>query len=139
MLELSKLKVDAKVDTAVANFGGAMEADTISKHGRSSKSQMSRGNFLRTTYVLASVLVMATSIACGGGSGGKNSAITLEEFKKRYKEISEDQNYFDSRYDYAPYAASNKSLEEFKKRYKEISEDQNYFDSRYDYALYAAN
>jgi hypothetical protein len=31
---------------AVANQGGAMEADTISKHGASPKSQMSRGNFL---------------------------------------------------------------------------------------------
>ena len=30
---------------AVANQSGAMEADTISKNGRSSKSQMSRGNF----------------------------------------------------------------------------------------------
>jgi len=31
---------------AVANQGGAMEAETISKNGRSSKSQMSRRNFL---------------------------------------------------------------------------------------------
>jgi len=30
--------------TAVANQGGTMEADTILKNGRSSKSQMSRGN-----------------------------------------------------------------------------------------------
>jgi len=41
------------VETAVANQSGTMEADTISlvlhkvqaKHGRSSKSQMSRGKF----------------------------------------------------------------------------------------------
>ena len=31
---------------AVVNKGGAMETETISKHGRKSKSQMSRGNFL---------------------------------------------------------------------------------------------
>ncbi|MCL2072471.1 MAG: hypothetical protein FWH18_00965 [Marinilabiliaceae bacterium] len=33
-------------ETAVVDKGGAMEADTISKNGRSSKSQTSRGNFL---------------------------------------------------------------------------------------------
>jgi len=47
MLEFSKLSVGTTVDTAVANFGGAMEADTISKNGRSSKSQMSRGNHIK--------------------------------------------------------------------------------------------
>jgi hypothetical protein len=31
---------------AAANNSGAMEADTISKNGRSSKSQMSRENLL---------------------------------------------------------------------------------------------
>ena len=38
------VKFSKSVGTAVANQGGAMEADTISKHGRSSKSQMSRSN-----------------------------------------------------------------------------------------------
>ena len=47
MLDFSKLTVDIIVDTAVANFGEAMEADTISKHGASSKSLMSRRNFYR--------------------------------------------------------------------------------------------
>ena len=32
--------------TAVANQGGAMEADTISKNGRSSKSHMSSRNYI---------------------------------------------------------------------------------------------
>jgi len=40
MLQLSSLTNE----TAVANQSGAMEADTISKNGRSLKSQMSRGN-----------------------------------------------------------------------------------------------
>jgi len=31
---------DLTIETAVANQGGAMEADTISKNGRSSKSLM---------------------------------------------------------------------------------------------------
>ena len=44
MLEFSKLSVGATADTAVANFGEAMVAETISKHGRSSKSHTSRGN-----------------------------------------------------------------------------------------------
>jgi uncharacterized repeat protein (TIGR02543 family) len=39
-------KSNFSVETAVANQSGAMETDTISKNGRSSKSQMSRVNFL---------------------------------------------------------------------------------------------
>ena len=39
-------KVNCKTNEAVANKSGAMEAETISKHGASSKSHMSRGNFL---------------------------------------------------------------------------------------------
>jgi len=35
---------DLTIEAAVANQGGAMEAETISKNGRSSKSQTSRGN-----------------------------------------------------------------------------------------------
>jgi len=46
MLDFSKLLVDATVDTAVANFGGAMEADTISKHGAILKSHTSKGNII---------------------------------------------------------------------------------------------
>ena len=39
MLQFSNLTIE----TVVANHGGAMEAETISKNGRISKSQMSRG------------------------------------------------------------------------------------------------
>jgi hypothetical protein len=35
-----------KTGVAVANGSETMEADTISNHGRSSKSQMSSGNFI---------------------------------------------------------------------------------------------
>jgi len=39
------MKIDIfKTNKAVANYCGAMEADTISKNGRRSKSQMSRRN-----------------------------------------------------------------------------------------------
>jgi len=37
-------KSNFSIEVAVANYGGAMEADTISKNGRSSKSLMSRKN-----------------------------------------------------------------------------------------------
>jgi len=33
-----------RIEEAAANFGGAMEADTISKNGRNPKSHKSRGN-----------------------------------------------------------------------------------------------
>ena len=47
MLQLSNFTIE----TAVANQSGAMEADTISKNGRSLKSQMSRGNIMQRTFL----------------------------------------------------------------------------------------
>jgi len=45
LIAFKKMKgVIFKTSEAVANHGGAMETDTISKHGASPKSQMSRGN-----------------------------------------------------------------------------------------------
>ena len=40
-----------KTSEAIVNHGGAMEADTISKHGASPKSQMSRGNILTRRFL----------------------------------------------------------------------------------------
>ena len=63
-----------KFRAAVAN-SGAMEADTISKNGRSSKSQMSRGNFLSIISSLAIVAIIGLSmISCGGGSSNSNNS-----------------------------------------------------------------
>jgi len=65
-----------KISEAVATHGGAMEADTISKHGRSSKSQMSRGYFLRKVCsVLLTAAFFIAVPSCdkdddGGGGGG---------------------------------------------------------------------
>ena len=47
MLQISNL-----IGAAVANQSGAMEADTISKNGRSSKSLMSRTNFLSKACIV---------------------------------------------------------------------------------------
>jgi len=38
--------VNFTISNAVANRGGAMEPETITKNGANSKSQMSRGNHL---------------------------------------------------------------------------------------------
>ena len=43
---MKKAVYNLAIGAAVANQGGAMEADTISKHGRNSKSHTSRGNIL---------------------------------------------------------------------------------------------
>jgi len=77
MLQFSNLTIEA----AVANQGGAMEADTISKNGRSSKSQMSRGNFLLIIISLMTI-IMFSMVTCGGsGSGNKipNGTYFIEE------------------------------------------------------------
>ena len=72
-----------KFGAAVAN-SGAMEADTISKNGQSSKSHTSRRKFL-SFFVIAALTVSAAFTSCGGGSGssgGKNSGkikMTTEE------------------------------------------------------------
>ena len=59
MLEFSKT-----IEVAVANQSGAMEAEPISKNGRSSKSQMSRGNFLRKACVLSVIYIFAYTCTC---------------------------------------------------------------------------
>ena len=62
------------LENAVANISGAMEADTISKHGRKSKSQMSRGIIL---LILCVPMFLLSS--CGGhssfvkGEGGRTT------------------------------------------------------------------
>ena len=58
---------------AVANIGGAMEAETISKNGRKSKSQTSRGNILIKTIFLLSFVPILMTGCTGGLSGTYNS------------------------------------------------------------------
>jgi len=49
------------IETASANQSGAMEADTISKNGRSSKSHMSRGNIFQFVLLtIAAILIFSS-------------------------------------------------------------------------------
>jgi hypothetical protein len=59
MLQNSNLTIG----TAAANLSGAMEADTISKNGRSSKSHTSRRNFLRIALTITAILFVFASFA----------------------------------------------------------------------------
>jgi len=71
MLRFSDLIFEA----AVANQSGAMEADTISKNGRSLKSQMSKGNMLLIFFrFIVMLVIMFSMVACGGG-GSKGKKI----------------------------------------------------------------
>ena len=57
----------------------AMEADTISKHGRSSKSHTSRGNFLRF-FVVAAIAVSASVVtSCGDDEKGDKEKIAVTD------------------------------------------------------------
>jgi len=58
MLQLSNLTIKA----AVANQGGAMEADTILKNGRSLKSQMSKGNLFSKIVLFFIVICLSTGL-----------------------------------------------------------------------------
>jgi len=57
-------RVIFKTSGAVANQGGAMEVDTILKNGRSSKSQMSRENFLKFIGVLFVASLIFVTAGC---------------------------------------------------------------------------
>jgi hypothetical protein len=60
-------KSNFSIETAVANCSGAMEADTISKNGRSLKSQKSRGNKMKMIncfIVLISIFSFFTFTSC---------------------------------------------------------------------------
>ena len=83
------------IAAAVANRSGAMEADTISKHGRSSKSQMSRILAPMLLFFICSVLIVKgqiiekVEIECTS-----ISPITDPNFDyKRLKEYTNLQNF----------------------------------------------
>jgi len=75
-----------KTSEAAAIDSGAMEVDTISKNGRSSKSLMSRKHFL-SYFVIAALVVSAAFTSCGsrgsGGSGGSVSGNTPSSAVKK--------------------------------------------------------
>ena len=72
---------DLTIEIVVANQSEAMEANTISKNGQSSKSPTSSGNFLLVVAVL--VMVIFTMVSCGdsGISGNKGDKILIVEIK----------------------------------------------------------
>ena len=104
MLEFSKLLVGATADTAVANFSGAMVAETISKHGRSSKSHKSRGNIIRKAcfaLLTASIIVLSinscTGINQSSGSKSERWEYTVLHFNhnSKYRTLGYQNNWFD--------------------------------------------
>jgi len=82
---------------AVANRSGAMEADTISKNGRSSKSQMSRGKyynqslstnwFMKKISVFVCFLLISHSVFAVELWNGFNSDMTIDEAMARAREV----------------------------------------------------
>ena len=70
--------------------------------------------------IFANALIVVLITACSGG--GRISAISLDEFKRRFNEIYND-GFLGNDAPRASYAASNKSLEEFKRRYNEVYND----------------
>jgi hypothetical protein len=91
----------------------AMEADTTSKNGRSSKSQMSRGNFdvLRYTFLILVAVIAMTSCSKDGEKEEKKdttftfkynsdnvSGVTVDVIIFEYNDIGEivGQNSFDT-------------------------------------------
>ena len=71
MLQLNYLTIES----AVANHGGAMGAETISKNGRNLKSQMSRG--VTIYLIIAAIAVSATLTSCDLFENKENKAIDI--------------------------------------------------------------
>jgi|GEM_PF-7061660 len=67
-------KSNFSIEAAVANCSGAMEADTISKNGRSSKSHMSRNNFLK-------LIVFFIAVCTSAGAWGQTFKFTGTEME----------------------------------------------------------
>ena len=96
-----------------------MDAQTISKRGRSLKTQMSRGNLLRN--VCLPLLVACIFISgCSGSGGGRSSSHSLAMFKERFNEAYKEES---SAYSLA-YATSSHSLEKFKARFNEAYKEE---------------
>jgi len=70
--------INLTIETAVANQSGAMEADTISKHGRFPKSQMNR---IKIMYLISFCYGLIFSIGNVFAQG--NDDILVQEFEKR--------------------------------------------------------
>jgi hypothetical protein len=72
--------LDSVMEAANHSKNSVMEAENHVKHGASSKSQMSRGDFLKACVAL-SLAPTAMVIGCGGGSGssggGKSAKIKM--------------------------------------------------------------
>ena len=77
---VSVANVSEAMEAANHSKNSAMEAENHVKHGASSKSLMSRGNFLKACFAL-SLAPTAIMIGCGGGSGssggGKSAKIKM--------------------------------------------------------------
>jgi hypothetical protein len=61
------------MEAANHSKNSAMEAENHVKHGASSKSQMSRGNFLKACFAL-SLAPAAVMMSCGGSGSGSRSS-----------------------------------------------------------------
>ena len=84
---MSKLKLEV----AVANQSGAMEAETISKHGRSLKSQMSRENFYNVCVLLLMVIAFSSCATIFSGTKQKIS-VNSQPTGARIYVNGQDQN-----------------------------------------------
>ena len=76
--------VDFKTSEAAAIDSGAMEAETISKNGRSLKSHMSKRNILKFVFALFVVATLGMGLsACGNANaqGGNSNASARWEYK----------------------------------------------------------
>jgi hypothetical protein len=75
--------------TAVANQSGAMEADTISKNGRSLKSHTSRGNISICMLVLLFVISFGVGLSACTESRAQSGSNTKVSVRWEYKILQE--------------------------------------------------
>ena len=78
--------ISGRMEAANHLKNSAMEADTISKNGRSSKSHTSRGNFLKVCFALLTASIIILSINACTSVGAQSSSTKSErwEYKLLY-------------------------------------------------------
>ena len=112
---MSKLVSSITNEAAVARQSGAMEEDTISKHGRNSKSQTSRGNFFKFVSAIFVVCLIFTLPGCDEEKEEfftvifdcKGGSDVPKQTVKKGGKLAEPQKPIRDNYDFAGWATAN--------------------------------
>jgi len=107
-------------ELAAVSSSGAMEADTISKNGQSSKSQMSRRNILQKIYIVFLLFVSSFLLSCSSAeSDGIKAAKEHCKCNQINRQKREDLN---KKYNEGKFSSDGQAMQELERISKEHSD-----------------